>query len=355
MQPGTDLFPVPCSLFPMTLRFAIPSKGSLYDNTLGFLEGSGLKVSRPNPRQYTARIKALTGVEVLLHRPADIVQEVAAGDVDVGITGLDLVSELAPDDPNIVVANEDLGYGSADLVLAVPEAWVDVQSWHDLADLAAEWATVGRQLRIATKFPNLVRQFCYSRGINVFTLVDSQGATEAAPTLGYADLIADITETGTTIRENQLKIVAGTTMLRSQSCLIVGRAALRNDETKLGVVKAILERIEARRRARGYDQVIANVPGASLDAVGEQIVAVPELAGLRGPTIAPVYDKTGERDGRDGWYSVSLIVRSDQMLRVVDHLRAIGSTGIVVLPVHYVFGDRSDAFTRLQARLVNNE
>lgn len=339
----------------MTLRFAIPSKGSLYDNTLGFLEGSGLKVSRPNPRQYTARIKALTGVEVLLHRPAAIVEEVAAGDVDIGITGLDLLRELASDEPNIVVAEEDLGYSSADLVLAVPEAWVDVQSWHDLADLAAEWAVDGRQLRIATKYPHLVRQFCYSRGINVFMLVDSQGATEAAPSLGYADLIADITETGTTFRENRLKIVPGTTMLRSQACLIVGRAALRSDETKLGAVKKILERIEARRRARGYDQVIANVPGASLEAVGEQIVAVPELAGLRGPTIAPVYDKSDERDGLGGWYSVSLIVRSDQMLRVVDHLRTIGSTGIVVLPVHYVFGDRSDAFTRLQARLVEAE
>ena len=336
----------------MTLRFAIPSKGSLYDGTLSFLESSGLKVSRPNPRQYTARIKALPAVEVLLHRPADIVQKIAVGDVDIGITGLDLVSELAGDDTNVVIADEDLGYGGVDLVLAVPEAWVDVQSWHDLADLAAEWAAEGRQLRIATKFPNLVREFCYSRGINVFTLVDSQGATEAAPALGYADLIADITETGTTFRENRLKIVAGTTILRSQSCLVVGRAALRNDEAKLGVVKAILERIEARRRARGYEQVIANVPGASLEAVGQQIVAVPELAGLRGPTIAPVFDKEAAGDQSTGsWYSVSLIVRSDQMLRVVDHLRAIGSTGIVVLPVHYVFGDRSDAFSRLQERL----
>lgn len=338
----------------MTLRFAIPSKGALYDETLGFLESSGLKVSRPNPRQYTARIKALPGIEVWLHRAAEIVQKVAAGDVDIGITGLDLVRELADDDANILLADEDLGYGGADLVLAVPEAWVDVQSWHDLADLAAEWAGEGRQLRIATKFHNLVRQFCYSRGINVFTLVDSQGATEAAPALGYADLIADITETGTTFRENRLKIVAGTTILRSQACLIAGRAALRHDATKLGVVKAVLERIEARRRARGYEQVIANVPGASLDAVGEQIVAVPELAGLRGPTIAPVFDKEAATSQGSGWHSVSLVVRSDQMLRVVDHLRAIGSTGIVVLPVHYVFGDRSDAFTRLQEQIVTD-
>jgi ATP phosphoribosyltransferase len=338
------------------LRFAIPSKGSLYDDALAFLESSGMKVSRPNPRQYTARIKSLPNVEVLLHRPADIVQKVAAGDVDVGITGLDLLSELASDDPNVVVADEDLGFGGVDLVLAVPEAWVDVQSWHDLADLAAEWAAEGRQLRIATKFPNLVRAFCYRQGINVFTLVDSQGATEAAPALGYADLIADITETGTTFRENRLKIVAGTTILRSQACLIVARSRLRHNESKLGIVRTILERIEARRRARGFAQVIANVPGSSVEEVGQRIVVVPALAGLQGPTIAPVFDKTITPDSHtSSWYSVSIVVHNDRMLAAVDHLRSLGSTGIVVLPLHYVFGDRSNMFSRLQAKLADDE
>ncbi len=337
------------------LRFAIPSKGSLYDAALGFLESSGLKVSRPNPRQYTARIKALPEVEVLLHRPADIVTKVAAGDVDLGITGLDLLMELAGDDPHIVIAEEDLGFGGVDLVLAVPEAWVDVQSWHDLADLAAEWAAEGRQLRIATKYPNLVRDFCYRQGINVFTLVDSQGATEAAPALGYADLIADITETGTTFRENRLKIVAGTTILRSQACLIAGRRALLQDPAKLATVKRILELIEARRRARGFAQVIANVPGASIDDVGRRIVAVPDLAGLQGPTIAPVFSKhqaaAESSVESSGWFSVSMVVESERTLPAVEHLRAIGSTGIVVLPLHYVFADRAERFTRLEERL----
>jgi ATP phosphoribosyltransferase len=339
----------------MMLRFAIPSKGSLYDAALGFLESSGLKVSRPNPRQYTARIKALPDVEVLLHRPADIVAKVAAGDVDLGVTGLDLLMETAGDDSNIVIADDDLGFGGVDLVLAVPEAWVDVQSWHDLADLAAEWAAEGRQLRIATKFPNLVRAFCYRQGINVFTLVDSQGATEAAPALGYADLIADITETGTTFRENRLKIVAGTTILRSQACLIAGRRALLDDSRKLAVVRQMLELIEARRRARGFAQIVANVPGSSIAEVGRRIVAVPDLAGLQGPTIAPVFDKTRALDESSadapGWFSVSIVVQSDRTLPAVEHLRAIGSTGIVVLPLHYVFADRADSFTRLDERL----
>lgn len=337
------------------LRFALPSKGSLYDATLQFLDSSGLRVSRPNPRQYTARIRALPEIEVLLHRSADIVQKIAAGDVDIGVTGMDLVAELAGDDPNVVVADDDLGFGGVDLVLAVPEAWVDVQSWHDLADLAAEWAADGRQLRIATKYPNLVRAFCYEHGINVFTLVDSQGATEAAPALGYADLIADITETGTTFRENRLKIVAGTTILRSQACLIVGRRALLHSAEKLGTVKRMLELIEARRRARGFAQVIANVPGESAEHVGRRIVALPDLAGLQGPTIAPVFDKTHAGNGKAhsaaGWYSVSVVVPSDRTVQAVEHLRTLGSTGIIVLPLQYVFGDQSDSFAQLRARL----
>jgi ATP phosphoribosyltransferase len=340
------------------LRFAIPSKGSLYDAALEFLASSGLKVSRPNPRQYTARIKSLPDIEVLLHRSADVVQKVASGDVDIGITGLDLLREMVADDPNVVVALEDLGFGGVDLVLAVPEAWVDVRSWHDLADLAAEMAAEGRQLRIATKYPNLVRNFCYRQGINVFTLVDSQGATEAAPSLGYADLIADITETGTTFRENRLKIVSGTTILRSQACLIVGKRALQQSAAKLQTVKSILELIEARRRARSFAQVIANVPGRDVSDVGQRIVVVPELAGLQGPTVAPVFSKVDEHtvmQESQGWYSVSMVVQSEHTLRAVEHLRSIGSTGIVVLPLHYVFGDRSESFQQLQEQLAQPE
>lgn len=346
--------PVPSRWPHAMLRFALPSKGSLYDDTLRFLESSGLKVSRPNPRQYTARIAALPQIEISLHRAADVVHKIAAGDVDLGITGLDLLLEMASDDPNIVIVEPDLGFGGADLVLAVPEAWVDVQSWRDLADLAAEWAAEGRRLRIATKYHNLVRAFCYRQGINVFTLVDSQGATEAAPAMGYADLIADITETGTTFRENRLKIVAGTTILRSQACLIAGRDALKRDPAKLETVRSILELIEARRRSRSFAQVIANVPGESEADVGRRIVAVPDLAGLQGPTVAPVFDKAlaaNEAGDRQRWYSVSIVVGSDRTLRAVQHLRSIGSTGIVVLPLHYVFADRSESFARLQEQL----
>src|SRR5690242_11188424 len=115
------------------LRFAIPSKGSLYDGSLAFLESCGLRVSRPNPRRYTASIRALPGVEVLLHRPADIVEKIADGEIHLGISGLDLVQELRGDDDDTLVIDDDLGFGGVELVVAAPESWIDVTSWNDLA------------------------------------------------------------------------------------------------------------------------------------------------------------------------------------------------------------------------------
>jgi ATP phosphoribosyltransferase len=327
------------------IRFAMASKGSLYEGTLQFLESCGLKVSRPNPRQYTASIRALPQAEVSLHAVTEIVRKVASGDVDFGITGLDLVRELASDEPNVIVADPNLDFGRSDLVIAVPEAWLDVQNWEDVADLAAEFASAGRQLRIATKYPNLVRAFCYNGGVNVFTLVDSQGATEAAPSLGYADIVADITTTGTTLRENHLKIVAGSTILRSQACLIAGRQALQQDTAKLEALRTVLELIEARRRGRGYAQLIANVPGSSAAAVAARVTESEDLGGLQGPTVAPVYPRGGEVAA--DWFAVSLIIAADRILPAVAHLRSLGSTGIVVVPLQYAFTEQSDTYQRL--------
>ncbi len=344
------------------LRFGIASKGSFYDNTLQYLEACGLKVSRPNPRQYTARIRRLPQAEITLHRPADIVQKIASGDLDIGITGLDYVREFAGDDPNMIVVEPNLGFSRADLIIAAPDAWVDIQHWNDIADLAADFASSGRQLRIATKYPNLVRSFCYANGVNVFTVVDSQGATEAAPSLGYADIIADITETGTTLRENRMKIIAGTTILRSQACLIAGRHSLRQNQSKLEPLQTVLELIEARRKAQGFAQVIANVPGRSAAEVAERVSQSPDLRGLHGPTVGPVFPANERTNGMQmgdisdepsagtpsmTWFAVSLIVVADSVLDGVAYLRSIGSTGIVVLPIQYAFSEYSDSYRQL--------
>ena len=329
----------------MTLRFAIPSKGSLYDGTMAFLESCGLKVSRPNPRRYTAAIRALPGTEVLLHRSTDIVEKVSEGEIDIGVSGLDLVEELRGDREDLLVLYEDLGFGGAELVVAVPEAWIDVSSWHDLADLAVELHGEGRPLRIATKYPALIRRFCAANGINFYRLIDSQGATEAAPGLGYADMVADITETGTTLRDNQLKIV-GRPLLRSQACLIGSRRSLRGNPDGLAAVKTILELVEARRRGRNYVQITANIAGESAEEVGLRVAARPELAGMQGPTVAPVL-----AGGPTGWYTVTLFAPQDRVMAIVEHLRALGGGAMAVVPAQYVFDGRCAAYERLQREL----
>ena len=329
----------------MTLRFAIPSKGSLYDGTMAFLESCGLKISRPNPRRYTATMRALPGTEVLLHRSPDIVEKVAEGEIDLGVSGLDLVEELRGDRDDLLVLYEDLGFGGAELVVAVPEAWIDVSSWHDLADLAVELHGEGRPLRIATKYPALIRRFCAANGINFYRLIDSQGATEAAPGLGYADMVADITETGTTLRDNQLKIVGGP-LLRSQACLIGSRRSLRGNSAGLAAVKTILELVEARRRGRNYVQITANIAGESAEEVGLRVAARPELAGMQGPTVAPVL-----AGGPTGWYTVTLFAPQERVMAIVEHLRALGGGAMAVVPAQYVFDGRCVAYERLLREL----
>jgi len=331
------------------LRFAIPSKGSGYDATLALLESCGLRVSRANPRQYTAVLRGLPDTEVLLHRPADIVEKVAEGSIDIGITGYDLVHEQRADDPDLLVIFDDLGFWRVELVFAVPQGWVDVSSWEDIADLAAEMQAAGRRLRIATKYAETVRAFCYAHGINAFDLVESQGATEAAPSLGYADIIADITETGTAIRDNKLKIVGGP-ILRSTSVLVGSRRTLRGDGGKLLLVRQLLELIEARRRGRLFYSLTANLPGESTEAVGRRVTEQRELAGLQGPTIAPVWSKFAEGE-RGGWFAVNVVVPQEELLPAVEHLRDIGAVSITTVQVQHVFRAQSEAYSRLVAAL----
>ena len=148
-------------------------------------------------------------VTTVFQRAADIVAKVDEGNLDIGITGYDVVCEYRYDDDNLIVLMDDLGYSKAQIVVAVPEAWLDIATIADLADLAVEFKASGRELRIATAYPNLARAFLYRHGVNYFVLTGAHGALEAAPAMGYADLVVEITETGTTLRDNRLKLLEG--------------------------------------------------------------------------------------------------------------------------------------------------
>ena len=269
-----------------TLRLVLPSDGDLHGPTLEFMEACGLPVLRPNVRRYTAHIPALPGADVLFQRTADISQKVEEGSAELGITGLDRYLESHGDEDQSATLINDLHYGRCDLVLAVPASWLDVVSVADLADLALEFHQQGKLLRIATKYPRLLRRHLFDRGINYFTLVPASGTLEAAPAAGYADLIADLSSTGVTMRENRLKTLEEGTILASQACLIVNPALLASSEEALSLARALIELMEAHLRAEPFYRVTANIRGSSAQEVSANILARPDLAGLRGPTIA---------------------------------------------------------------------
>ena len=324
------------------VRLVLPSDGELHDPTLQFLRACGLDVRRPSSRRYTGTVPAVPGVAVLFQRTADITMKVEEGSAELGITGLDRLLEYRSDEGRVTSIIDDLRFGRCEFVLAVPDSWLDVVSVADLADLALEFHQEGKQLRIATKYPRLLRGYLFQKGINYFTLVPTTGSLEAAPAAGYADLIADITATGTTLRENGLKTLDEGTILVSQACLIANPIELAMSDRALGLARSLAETIESYLRAQPYYRLTANVQGASEQQVSATILARPQLAGLRGPTIARVYNLE-EQD----WYSVSLLVKKDMLLEAVEHLRDAGALDIAASQLSYLFDGGSKSFRQL--------
>ncbi len=332
------------------LRLAIPSDGALYEPTLEFLRACGMSNRRVSSRGYTGSLAGVPGVNTLFQRASDIPGKVEDGTADCGITGLDRVRESSQEGGDALVVMDDLRFGGCELALAVPETWLDVTTTADLADIALEFRERGRELRVATKYPRLTQQFLFARGINYLKLVPSSGTLEVAPAIGQADLIADITATGTTLRENRLKTLLDGTILSSQSCFIANRRALRESGGKMALVKAVLERAEGYLRAQDYCRVAANVRGPSPEAVAALILERRDLSGLEGPTVAPVFEPSG-----DDLYSVTILVGRDRALDAVEHLRGFGGNGITISQPSYLFFAQCDAYERLAAAVAGNQ
>ena len=332
------------------LRLALPSK-DWEDDTLRFLGQCGLRVDRSNPRQYRAHMRGLPSgpAEVVFQRATDIFEEVSAGTVDLGITGFDIVAEHRSEEDEIVVVYDKLGFRRCALVIAVPEGWVDVSSVSDLAEVGAELRSGGREMRVATKYPNLTRQFLYDRGMTHFSLVEVSGAIEAAPALETADIICDITSSGVTLRENRLKPINGGTVIESQACLIGNRHELSNDPERLEATRGLLELMEAYLRSRQQVSITANIPGDSAEDVARRVLASGGAAGLRGPTIAPVFPKEASAEG--AWFAVTVVVGEDVLLPTVEALRRAGASEVSATQVRYVFEHRSWMFEALKRQL----
>lgn len=233
------------------LVFAIPSKGRLQADSAGRLAAAGLDLVQSGAgRSYRARFKGLPGVEVAFLSAPEIAREIGAGAVHLGITGRDQVEETVPQYEARTALLLPLGFGRCDVVVAVPEAWIDVVTMEDLDDVAADFRPRhGRRLTVATKYINLTRRFFAGHGIADYRIVESLGATEGAPATGAADLIVDITTTGATLRDNGLKILADGVILRSEASLVASRSIAWSERQReaLAVLLGRLDKASARR------------------------------------------------------------------------------------------------------------
>lgn len=329
------------------VTLALPSKGAIAEPTLNFLRDCGLRIDKPNIRQYVGLIPAIPQMDVLFQRVRDVVYKVSDGTAHLGITGYDVVCEQPHED--LIVIHDHLGYGHCQLLVAAPEAWVDVESMADLADVALDFREFKqRNLRVATTYTNLARQFLHRQGIPHFTLVKAEGAIEAAPTLGYADIIVDLTQTGTTLRENHLKPIGDGVIVESQACLIGNKRVLRENPAMLETIRPFIEYIDAAIQGRRYYQVTANIRGDSAEDVAAKVASHSITRGLRGPTIAPIYAVNGSDDE---WYTLTIIINSGDLLQAVEHLRSIGGTHMIAVPARYVFMEEATTFASLLAAL----
>ncbi len=316
---------------------AVPAKGRLQENTEAFFARAGLALIKPRgARDYRGTVADLPGVEMAYLSASEIASALAQGSIHLGVTGEDLLREMIPDAERRVVLIDGLGFGFANVVVAVPQAWIDVRSMADLDDVATAFRLRhDRKMRVATKYLNLTRGFFAEHGILDYRIVESSGATEGAPAAGSAELIVDITTTGATLAANGLKVVDDGVILRSQANLVAARTASWG-EAERETARRILDRIAAQARARAYREVRTRFPGcndALLTQAKEQFGVV---APFGGPTSSGM---------------LTLHCPPQHIYGLASFMREHGAESIVVAEIEYVFAPDNPLYARLAAGL----
>jgi len=224
-----------------SILLAVPSKGRLEQDTRDAFSKAGMKIDRPGgARSYLGTIDALPDVTVRFLSASEIARELISGKIDMGVTGEDLIHEAAETGIDQVVIARPLNFGQADVVVALPNSWIDVTAMRDLADVASDYRHHhGQWLRVATKYVNLTRRYFAAHGIAQYRIVESLGATEAAPASGAAELIVDITSSGSTLTANQLKVPTDGVILKSEANLVVSKSADWTNDKKMQLVELL--------------------------------------------------------------------------------------------------------------------
>jgi len=319
------------------LVIAVPAKGRLQENAESFFARAGLPLVKPRGmRDYRGTVAGFEGVEIAYVSASEIASSLAQGSVHLGITGEDLVREMIPRAEERVILLQGLGFGFANVVVAVPQAWIDVRSMADLDDVATAFRLRrGSKMRVATKYVNLTRGFFASHGITDYRIVESLGATEGAPAAGSAELIVDITTTGTTLAANGLKIVEDGVMLRSQANLVASRSA-NWTPAQLETARRAFDRIAAQDRARAMREVRTRFQGCN----DEILTSAKERFGVLSPFGGPTSSGM-----------LTLHCPPSQIYALADFLRERGAAAISVADIDYVFTLDNPLFETLKAGL----
>ena len=221
------------------ITIGLPSKGRLKEKALAFFNNKGLKVLQGNKeRNYFAKIENKSNLKIIYLHAKEIIQRLGDGTLDIGISGLDLLNESEKNLRDKISIKRNLDFGNANLVVAVPDDWIDVQTVADLEEVAFDIRLKrNTRLRVATKYPNLTRDFLFSKGVTQFKLINSLGATETYPFTGSSEIITDITSTGETLKANDLRILKDGIILESQACLLISKKS-KKKATRSGLLNS---------------------------------------------------------------------------------------------------------------------
>ena len=316
---------------------AVPSKGRLQENAEAFFGRAGLTLAKPRGgREYRGTIGGLDNVEIAYLSASEIASQLARGALHMGVTGEDLVRETIANADKRALMIDNLGFGNANVVVAVPQAWIDVRTMADLDDVTTGFrGQHNRRMRVATKYINLTRAFFASHGVVDYRIVESAGATEGAPAVGTAELIVDITTTGATLAANGLKVLDDGVILKSQANLVASREANWSAHAR-EAARVILDHIAARSRASKYREVRTRFKECDAAILAE--------AHNRFGVVAPFGSPTSSG-------MLTLHCPPAQLYALGSFLRTHGADTVSVASLDYVLDRENPLFARLEAFL----
>jgi len=316
------------------LTIAIPSKGRIMEGVYAFFADAGLPVEKAGgARDYVGHINALPDTDVLFMSSSEIAAALEAGNVHAGVTGADLMQECAVDLDASIALIKPLGIGRADVIVAVPGAWLDVRTMVDLEEITHDFRERHhRPLRVATKYLTLTRRFFAAHGLSDYRIVESSGATEGAPAAGTADIIVDITSSGATLKANNLKILEDGVILKSEAHLA---ASLNARWTKMAKAawNTLLDRVAARGRAVGVTIIRFHIKNG-FSALAKR------LEKECGCTVVQAPAPEGELQCPD-----------ENLTTVIERLRAAGATALAASRADYIYADGNPLMESFEKRL----